>query len=348
MYMSLGEDRMEEIIKEKKGTIQTLRLYSSQLEKDLAKHTRLLTESEHKVTLQTEYIARQEEKTKTLQEQVSKQKRLIDDMTTFIITQLGFSALDTFYNQSRRSSHTERNEYGSIPVHHTQPDSIHAQSSHPIHVQTQTDPEQPPALLPTQVQSYPIHTQNQPDFIPVPERPKRVQHNHPKSTPLHESQLQNMIPSQADSKKSGHVLSKKNPNLTQSTMPLTRYARENLTNASAISGDRSLTISDSSTENHPVQPYIETVRKKDERAKLHGASCKCCKEYYHASGALPGPDGKLMTPEERIQLSSRHRTRFKRGRTPSTFWDDLEFISSQQVNGEKDPRSPTRSPKRSR
>lgn len=120
-----------------------------------------------------------------------------------------------------------------------------------------------------------IHTQSQsdpvqPDSIPTQKRHDPAQHSLSKPAPLGESRRQNMMPSQ-DNSKSTHTLSEKDPNKKQSTPSLTRYAT-----ALAISSEMSLNINGSSTKDHSVQPYIETVRKKDERAKLHGASCKCC------------------------------------------------------------------------
>ena len=56
-------------------------------------------------------------------------------------------------------------------------------------------------------------------------------------------------------------------------------------------------------------------------------------QYYYAAGNLPGPDGTLITPEERIQQCSRHRSRFKRSKTPPGFWN-LDFISTQDVEGQ--------------
>ncbi|KAJ8657065.1 hypothetical protein O0I10_007144 [Lichtheimia ornata] len=190
--------------------------------------------------------------------------------------------------------------------------TVERKETDPIQVYRQPIHTQPD---PAHTHSDSVHTQNQLDSIPTQKRPHTAQH---KPTPLGESQHQNILPSQDRSEKSTYTLSKKDPN--HSTTRLT-----------------------SSTKNQSVQPYVETVRKKDERAKLHGASCKCCSKYYNASGALPGPDGRLLTPEERIQSSSRHRSRFKRERTPPAFWDDLDFISSQQVNGQKSPDSPRRS-----
>ncbi|KAG2219104.1 hypothetical protein INT45_005835 [Circinella minor] len=81
------------------------------------------------------------------------------------------------------------------------------------------------------------------------------------------------------------------------------------------------------------QPFVEAVRKKEERKKLTGTTCKCCADYYYAAGNLPGPDGTIITPEERIQQCSRHRSRFKRPKTPPGFWN-LDFISTQDVEGQ--------------
>ncbi|CDS06595.1 hypothetical protein LRAMOSA09123 [Lichtheimia ramosa] len=282
MDKNVDKDRLEEICTDYEYTIKTLERYNGRIDKELDKHKALLAEMQDKVTLQKEQIERQKDKTRHLEDQLSKQNRLIADMKGFIIDKLGASALETFYKETGRSSNAENNGFDSI------------------HTQSQSDPVQP-------------------DSIPTQKRHDPAQHSLSKPAPLGESRRQNMMPSQ-DNSKSTHTLSEKDPNKKQSTPSLT-----------------------SSTKDHSVQPYIETVRKKDERAKLHGASCKCCSKYYKASGALPGPDGRLLTPEERIQSSSRHRSRFKRERTPPAFWDDLDFISSQQVNGEKGPRSPKRS-----
>lgn len=154
--------------------------------------------------------------------------------------------MDRFYEESRHSRIPERKETDPIqvyrqPIHNTQHDQAHTQSDS-------------------------IHTQNQPDSIPTQKRPQTAKH---KPTPLGESQHQNILPSQVHSEKSTHTLSKKDPN--HSTTRLTRYIGK----AGSINA-KLLIISDSSGENQSVQPYVETVRKKDERAKLHGAPCKCC------------------------------------------------------------------------
>lgn len=129
-----------------------------------------------------------------------------------------------------------------------------------------------------------IHTQSQsnpvqPDSIPTQKRHDPAQHSLSKPAPLGESRRQNMMPSR-DNSKSTHTLSEKDPK-KQPTPSLTRYAT-----TLAISSEMSLNINDSSTKHHSVQqPYIETVRKKDERAKLHGASCKCCSKVKMSLGS---------------------------------------------------------------
>lgn len=157
--------------------------------------------------------------------------------------------METFYQDGGHSRTVERKETDPIQVYrqpiHTQPDPAHTHSDS-------------------------VHTQNQLDSIPTQKRPHTAQH---KPTPLGESQHQNILPSQDRSEKSTYTLSKKDPN--HSTTRLTRYIQD-LTRGLVVSMQKSLIINDSSTKNQSVQPYVETVRKKDERAKLHGASCKCC------------------------------------------------------------------------
>ncbi|ORZ11429.1 hypothetical protein BCR42DRAFT_99815 [Absidia repens] len=74
-------------------------------------------------------------------------------------------------------------------------------------------------------------------------------------------------------------------------------------------------------------PYAEVVRKKDERAKLHGVTCACCAKYFENSTSATAPGGV----EERIQKYSRHRERYKQPSTPPGFWD-LDFPDSP-LNG---------------
>ncbi|CAO3588311.1 unnamed protein product [Absidia cylindrospora] len=72
-------------------------------------------------------------------------------------------------------------------------------------------------------------------------------------------------------------------------------------------------------------PYAEVVRKKDERAKLHGVTCACCAKYFENSTSTSG------SAQDRIQKYSRHRERYKQPSTPPGFWD-LDFPDSP-LNG---------------
>lgn len=53
---------------------------STGIDKELDKHKALLAEMQDKVTLQKEQIERQKDKTRHLEDQLSKQNRLIADM----------------------------------------------------------------------------------------------------------------------------------------------------------------------------------------------------------------------------------------------------------------------------
>ncbi|KAI8082945.1 uncharacterized protein BX664DRAFT_339457 [Halteromyces radiatus] len=66
-------------------------------------------------------------------------------------------------------------------------------------------------------------------------------------------------------------------------------------------------------------PYADVVRKRDERSKLHGSTCSCCEKYF-ANG---------NTADDRIQLYSRHREKYKQPATPPGYWD-LDFPDSPQ------------------
>ena len=73
----------------------------------------------------------------------------------------------------------------------------------------------------------------------------------------------------------------------------------------------------------------ETIRKKDDRKKLHGFSCYDCEDYYNSKlseGFTEDQVKKLMND------CSKHRSKFKPSRTPEQFWDP-EII-------EGDPDSP--------
>ncbi|KAI8373196.1 uncharacterized protein BYT42DRAFT_61215 [Radiomyces spectabilis] len=82
-------------------------------------------------------------------------------------------------------------------------------------------------------------------------------------------------------------------------------------------------------------PYVDVVRNRQERSRLHGSTCSCCAKFYEAVGTLPGHDASRSeyTAADRIQLFSRHRDRFKRPRTPPGFWQ-LDFPSSQEDDAE--------------
>ncbi|KAI8338701.1 hypothetical protein BC941DRAFT_423621 [Chlamydoabsidia padenii] len=68
-------------------------------------------------------------------------------------------------------------------------------------------------------------------------------------------------------------------------------------------------------------PYTEVVRKKDERSKLHGTTCVCCKNYFESNDNA--------TTDERIQRYSRHRERYPQPSTPPGYWK-LDFPDSPQ------------------
>ncbi|KAF7730380.1 SURP and G-patch domain-containing protein 2 [Apophysomyces ossiformis] len=77
-------------------------------------------------------------------------------------------------------------------------------------------------------------------------------------------------------------------------------------------------------------PFVDVVRNKHERSKLTGSTCTCCAPFYQATGTLHGPEGnKSFTAEDRMQLHSRHRERYKRPTTPPGFWQ-LDFPSSME------------------
>ncbi|KAI8575132.1 hypothetical protein K450DRAFT_263210 [Umbelopsis ramanniana AG] len=78
--------------------------------------------------------------------------------------------------------------------------------------------------------------------------------------------------------------------------------------------------------------YVDVVRNKYERTKMHGTACACCSEYYRAVGTLPDVEepNKLRHASERIKQNSRHREVYKRPLTPPGYWD-VEFPSSQEL-----------------
>ncbi|RUS74998.1 hypothetical protein EGW08_017221, partial [Elysia chlorotica] len=74
----------------------------------------------------------------------------------------------------------------------------------------------------------------------------------------------------------------------------------------------------------PDIPHIQVVRKKSERDKLEGFSCKQCHEYYMNSG---------LSEEElkkKMKECSRHKERYKRPDTPEHFWT-LGFPDTAEI-----------------
>ncbi|KAL3889904.1 hypothetical protein ACJMK2_002224 [Sinanodonta woodiana] len=70
-------------------------------------------------------------------------------------------------------------------------------------------------------------------------------------------------------------------------------------------------------------PHVNVIRKKDERQKLTGHSCKECYEYYKSKG-LPEED---ITKQ--IQDCSRHRAHYVPPETPEHFWS-IGFPDTQE------------------
>ncbi|XP_015418211.1 PREDICTED: DNA endonuclease RBBP8 isoform X5 [Myotis davidii] len=67
-------------------------------------------------------------------------------------------------------------------------------------------------------------------------------------------------------------------------------------------------------------PHIEVVRKKEERRKLHGHTCKECEIYY---ADIPAEER-----EKKLASCSRHRFRYIPPNTPENFWE-VGFPSTQ-------------------
>ncbi|XP_077208725.1 DNA endonuclease RBBP8 [Paroedura picta] len=67
-------------------------------------------------------------------------------------------------------------------------------------------------------------------------------------------------------------------------------------------------------------PHVEVVRKKDERRKLPGHTCKECEIYY-----ADFPEGEK---EKKLSACSRHRSRYIPPDTPENFWE-VGFPSTQ-------------------
>ncbi|RUS23948.1 hypothetical protein BC938DRAFT_474357 [Jimgerdemannia flammicorona] len=118
-------------------------------------------------------------------------------------------------------------------------------------------------------------------------------------------------------------------------------------------------ISMTSIQHQPLDPkrnggvnykYTEVVRKKDERRKMHGSDCSCCRNFYKVTGPLPtvdthGPRFRSPVPnddnddapadenrrlQERRDLVSKHRYLYKPPNTPPGFWE-VDFPNTQQV-----------------
>ncbi|ORX89790.1 hypothetical protein K493DRAFT_410237 [Basidiobolus meristosporus CBS 931.73] len=86
----------------------------------------------------------------------------------------------------------------------------------------------------------------------------------------------------------------------------------------------------------PALKYSEVVRNKDQRKKMHGNDCSCCKKFYEVTGSLPIPDelglpsNQTTTMEQRLNRVSRHRYVYKPPDTPTDFWD-VDFPSTQAI-----------------
>jgi hypothetical protein len=74
--------------------------------------------------------------------------------------------------------------------------------------------------------------------------------------------------------------------------------------------------------------YSESCKSKHERSKMNGNICTCCTGYFHDEKPLREfGTNKEVTPEERIQMHSRHRTKYEPPKTPPGFWE-VDFPSS--------------------
>ncbi|KAK0186271.1 DNA repair protein endonuclease SAE2/CtIP C-terminus-domain-containing protein [Armillaria mellea] len=87
--------------------------------------------------------------------------------------------------------------------------------------------------------------------------------------------------------------------------------------------------------------FDAVVRNKDERRKLHGGDCECCRDYYESVGPLPkrlqqplwrSPKKKNATPSpaRRKKGISRHRYNWAQGGTPPGYWD-IGFPDTQET-----------------
>ncbi|KXS13038.1 hypothetical protein M427DRAFT_71623 [Gonapodya prolifera JEL478] len=84
----------------------------------------------------------------------------------------------------------------------------------------------------------------------------------------------------------------------------------------------------------PWYKFTEVVRNKNERKKMHGSDCQCCRKFYAATSDLlqpshfpdaskvpGGPSRLASTAMERQNRMSRHRHLYKPPDTPPGFWD---------------------------
>ncbi|KAJ3025144.1 UNVERIFIED_CONTAM: hypothetical protein HDU68_007431 [Siphonaria sp. JEL0065] len=85
--------------------------------------------------------------------------------------------------------------------------------------------------------------------------------------------------------------------------------------------------------------FQEVVREKDERRKLHGATCPCCSGFYEAAGHVPpivelGQAAPSSEKNSHVQKVSRHRTAHEAPCTPDGFWE-VGFPTTQDLDRRK-------------
>ncbi|BFZ08371.1 hypothetical protein BsWGS_11410 [Bradybaena similaris] len=131
---------------------------------------------------------------------------------------------------------------------------------------------------------------------------------------------------------SGHLLhDKPDSNLDQSPVPRVTHSPPSQTLSDSF---------DRVPKSEGIEfPHVSVVRKKSERSKLEGFSCKQCYEYYKNSGLS----------EEALQQKknecSRHRERYRAPDTPEHFWslgfpDTAEMIERRQQRDSQESRVP--------
>ncbi|KAI8848009.1 hypothetical protein BC829DRAFT_394854 [Chytridium lagenaria] len=102
-----------------------------------------------------------------------------------------------------------------------------------------------------------------------------------------------------------------------------------------------LVSSDNIEPRRPLDPtpqvagekYSEVIRNREERRKLHGVACPCCKDYYEAIGPVPQilDLGQPARDSEHVNNISRHRYKWLPPSTPPGFWD-VEFPNTSDVD----------------